>query len=53
VVVLAVPALIVLFTRIHRYYQRAARALGRGTIPGLPQVKPVIGAGDRREDLRP
>jgi amino acid transporter len=42
VIVLAIPALIVLFTRIHRYYQRAARALGRGTIPGPPQVKPVI-----------
>ena len=42
VVVLAVPALIVLFTRIHRYYQRAGRALGLGTIPGPPQGKPVI-----------
>ena len=42
VVVLAVPALIVLFTRIHRYYQRAGHALGRGTIPGPPQAKPVI-----------
>ena len=36
VVVLAVPALIVLFTRIHRYYQRPGHALGRGTIPGPP-----------------
>jgi amino acid transporter len=42
VVVLAVPALIVLFTRIRRYYQRAGHALGRGTIPGPPQGKPVI-----------
>ena len=42
VVVLAVPALIVLFTRIHRYYQRAGRALGLGVIPGRPQGKPVI-----------
>ena len=42
VVVLAVPALIVLFTRIHRYYQRAGHALGRGTIPGPPQAKPII-----------
>ena len=41
VVVLAVPALIVVFTRIHRYYQRAGRALGLGTIPGRPQGKPV------------
>ena len=42
VVVLAVPALIVLFTRIRRYYQRAGRALGRGTIPGPPQSKPML-----------
>ncbi len=42
VVVLTVPALIVLFSRIHRYYQRAGQALGRGTIPGPPQRKPVI-----------
>ncbi len=41
VVVLAVPALIVLFTRIRRYYQRAGRALGLGVIPGPPQRKPV------------
>ena len=37
VVVLAVPALIILFTRIRRYYQRAGHALGRDTIPGPPQ----------------
>ena len=42
VVVLAVPALIVLLTRIHRYYQRAGHALGRGTIPGPPLAKPII-----------
>jgi len=41
VVVLAVPALIVLFTRIHRYYQRVDRLLEFGTIPGPPQPKPV------------
>jgi len=41
VVVLAIPALIVLFTRIHRYYQRVERLLGFGTIPGPPQAKPV------------
>jgi hypothetical protein len=41
VVVLAVPALIVLFTRIHRYYQRVGRDLGFGVIPGPPQAKPV------------
>ncbi len=42
VVVLAVPALIVLFTRIGRYYQRAGHALGRDAIPGPPQSKPII-----------
>jgi len=42
VVVLAVPALIILFTRIRRYYQRAGHALGRDTIPGPPQSKPLI-----------
>ncbi len=42
VVVLAVAALIVLFSRIHRYYLRAGHALGLGTIPGLPQGRPVI-----------
>ena len=34
VVVIAVPAFIFLFTRIHRYYQRAGRALGLGDDPG-------------------
>ena len=42
VVVLAIPALIVLFTRIHRYYQRVGRQLGFGEIPGPPQAKPVL-----------
>ena len=41
-VVLAIPALIVLFTRIHRYYQRAGHALGRDTILGPPLTKPII-----------
>ncbi len=41
VVVLAVPALIVLFTQIHRYYERVGRVLGFDAIPGPPQVKPV------------
>ncbi len=41
VVVLAVPALIVLFTRIRRYYELAGHVLGFGTIPGPPQGKPV------------
>jgi amino acid transporter len=42
VVVVAVPALIVLFTRIHRHYQRAGQALGLGAIPGPPQARAVI-----------
>jgi amino acid transporter len=42
VVVLAVPALIVLFTRIHRYYQRAGHALGLGSIPGRPASEPTV-----------
>ncbi len=42
VVVVAIPALIVLFTRIHRYYQRVGRLLEFGTTPGPPQAKPVI-----------
>jgi hypothetical protein len=49
VVVLAVPAFIVMFTRIHRYYDRAGRALGIGAIPDQPEgsttavVVPVAG----------
>jgi amino acid transporter len=49
VVVLAIPAFILLFSRIHRYYQRAGRALGLGSIPPKPKggptmvVVPVIG----------
>jgi amino acid transporter len=42
VVVLAVPALIVLFTRIHRYYQRAGQALGLGSIPREPAAEPTV-----------
>jgi len=42
VVVVAVPALILLFTRIHRYYQRAGQALGLGTIPPRPATEPTV-----------
>jgi len=42
VVVIAVPAFMYLFTRIHGYYRRAGRALGLGDIPGRPQVKPTV-----------
>lgn len=40
-VVLALPAFIMLFTRIHRYYDQAGRALGIGGIPGKPQARPT------------
>jgi hypothetical protein len=40
-VVLALPAFIMLFTRIHRYYDQAGRALGIGRIPGKPQARPT------------
>ena len=40
-VVLALPAFIMLFTRIHRYYDQAGRALGIGGIPGKPHARPA------------
>jgi hypothetical protein len=49
VVVLAVPVFIAMFTRIHRYYDRAGQALGIGAIPDQPEgsttavVVPVAG----------
>jgi amino acid transporter len=49
VVVLAIPAFILLFSRIHRYYQQAGLALGLGSIPPKPKggptmvVVPVVG----------
>src|SRR5499427_7512551 len=42
VVVIAVPAFIFLFTRIHRYYRRVGLALGLGEIPGRPEVRPIM-----------
>jgi hypothetical protein len=42
VVVIAVPGLIFLFTRIHRYYRRIGLELGLGEIPGRPQVRPTM-----------
>lgn len=42
VVVLAVPAFILLFTRIRRYYTRVGQALGLGTIPPRPTARPVM-----------
>lgn len=41
-VVIAVPGLIFLFTRIHRYYRRIGLGLGLGEIPGRPQVRPTM-----------
>jgi amino acid transporter len=48
VVVIAVPLFILLFTRIHRYYERAGRAIALGSIPDKPRplrsvvVVPVV-----------
>jgi amino acid transporter len=37
IVVIAIPALMLLFSRIQRYYDHVARALGLGKIPGHPR----------------
>jgi amino acid transporter len=42
VVIIAVPAFIFLFTRIHRYYRAVGRELAIGEIPGKPEVKPTV-----------
>jgi hypothetical protein len=42
VVVVAVPAFIFMFTRIHRYYRRIGLELGLGEVPGQPQVRPAV-----------
>ncbi|MER7283842.1 APC family permease [Dactylosporangium sp. NPDC000244] len=42
VVVLAVPALIMLFVRTHAYYARCGRALGLDEIPARPHAKPTM-----------
>ena len=42
VVVVAIPAFILLFTRIHRYYRLAGDALGLDRIPGPPEPRPTI-----------
>jgi hypothetical protein len=42
VVVIAVPAFIVLFRRIRRYYRQVGLELGLGEIPGQPQVRPTM-----------
>jgi amino acid transporter len=42
VVVVAVPLFILLFLRIHAYYQRAAAALGLDTLPPIPAGRRTI-----------
>jgi amino acid transporter len=42
VVVLAIPLIIVLFTRIDRYYRRAKQLLGLGKVPGKPQREAAV-----------
>jgi amino acid transporter len=42
VVALAIPLIILLFTRIHRYYLRAGQLLGLGEIPGKPQREAAL-----------
>jgi hypothetical protein len=39
VVVVAVPALVLLFARIHRYYERTAIEVGVGSVPPTPHGK--------------
>jgi amino acid transporter len=42
VVVIAVPTFVLLFTRIHAYYQRAATEMGIGTVPARPRGKRTL-----------
>jgi hypothetical protein len=42
VVVVAVPAFILLFVRIHTYYERTARTLELGRMPLHPEGKPTL-----------
>jgi amino acid transporter len=42
VVVLAVPAFITLFARVHRYYQQARQILGLDATPGKPRAEPAL-----------
>jgi amino acid transporter len=42
VVVVAVPTFVLLFTRIHAYYQRAATEMGIGTVPAKPRGKRTL-----------
>ncbi len=42
VVVVAIPAFIVLFARIHAYYHRSAQEIGAGAVPGPPVARPSL-----------
>jgi amino acid transporter len=42
VVVVAVPLFMFMFTRVHAYYDRAAKALEIGQVPDRPAAKPTI-----------
>jgi hypothetical protein len=42
VVVIAIPCLLLLFSRISRYYAEVGRELGVGVIPGKPQARPCL-----------
>jgi len=42
VVVVAVPTFVLLFWRIHIYYDRAGLQLGVGSVPGKPERKPTL-----------
>jgi amino acid transporter len=42
VVVVAVPAFVLLFVRIHAYYKRAGLELGVGIVPGKPEGKETL-----------
>ena len=42
IVVVAVPAFVFVFTRIHAYYRRAGIDLGVGTVPEKPRRKPTL-----------
>lgn len=42
VVVIAVPAIILLFTRVARFYRDAGAELGLGTTPAVPEPEPTL-----------
>ena len=42
VVVIAIPCLLLLFSRISRYYAEVGKELGVGVIPGKPQARPCL-----------